>query len=761
VKSWAVTVIDALLSILLGALEGLTDFLRHARSNTIPASIFQFEHRRDRPQSGISGDYEISSLEPGHTECFMKSMAISVIKSRPVVLFRLAVLSLALGAACSCQAASSRLSNISTRGVVQINNDVLIGGFIIGGTGAKQLLLRALGPTLTQFGVPGALLDPTLELRNSSGGLVVSNDDWGTAANAQSIPANLRPPNAHESAILATLSPGSYTAIVRGVNNTTGVALVEAYDLDTSSTSRLTNISTRGLVQTDSNVMIAGVIVQTSSEKVIVRALGPTLASFGITNPLADPTLELHDANGNLLAANDNWKTTQQTEITASGYAPPNDLESAIVSTLAPGNYTAIVRGVNSTTGVALVEVYALQTPEVWIAIRTDGLPGSGTKANPYDGSTPEKFDALMSNFQGISSLGIHLVGSGPFRTYVTHSWWLQSGWVISGDGMDSTTVQMAGNAAGLRIDVVALKSNPGYATDNVTIRDLTVDCNWAELSKTADDGAGGEKNIKTGAIIIWGSNNLIDRVRCINSYGSLANHLERFSIALGGPRSHDGTNNVIQYCRVELPAGNYGMPFLICGLPPYVIANSKVTGCYAVGNAGGLSWSDPTMGYNSGGVGVAYVKDCQIDGNTFIDCAGAAYTDTGSIDGLQITNNTVIRGVYAVGFIFQASPKQNILISGNSFLIQNRCQVGASYGIVMGWEQTTNLTVTNNVITFDSSGPGELSFWGMQLSSLTNATISNNIIGFANCPVNNSVTGDNVTLSNNLDPNGNPVPGL
>src|SRR5438477_4868460 len=178
----------------------------------------------------------------------MEFMAVIVIKSRPLVLFRLAVLSLSLGAACACQtaravvAASSRLSSISTRTVVQSDNDVLIGGFVIGGTGAKQLLLRALGPTLTRLGVTGALLDPTLELRDSSGGLVVSNDNWGTAANAQSIPVNLRPPNAHESAILATLNPGSYTAIVRGVNNTTGVALVEPYDLDTTVTSRLTSI---------------------------------------------------------------------------------------------------------------------------------------------------------------------------------------------------------------------------------------------------------------------------------------------------------------------------------------------------------------------------------------------------------------------------------------------------------------------------------------------------------------------------------------
>jgi len=253
------------------------------------------------------------------------------------------------------------LSNISTRLRVGTNNEVLIGGFVVGGTGAKPLLLRGLGPTLAQFGVSGALADPTLELRNSGGGLIISNDNWGSAANAQSIPVNMRPPNSLEPAILTSLNPGSYTAIVRGVNNTTGAALIEAYDMDTIASSHFTNISTRGLVETDSNVMIAGLIVQTNSEKVIVRALGPTLANFGVTNPLANPTLELHDANGALLASNDNWKSTQQSEITASGHAPPNDLESAIVRTLTPGNYTAIVRGVNNTTGVALVEVYTLQ----------------------------------------------------------------------------------------------------------------------------------------------------------------------------------------------------------------------------------------------------------------------------------------------------------------------------------------------------------------------------------------------------------------
>jgi plastocyanin len=255
---------------------------------------------------------------------------------------------------------SGVLSNISTRVKVGIGSDALIGGFVVGGNGPKQLLLRVLGPTLTQLGITGALQDTTLELRNSSGVLIASNDNWGDAANAQSIPTNLRPPNPVESAILTSLYPGNYTAIARGKNNTTGVALIEGYDIDTGAASHLTNISSRGAVETGSNVMIAGIIVGIDNQKIIVRALGPTLSSFGVPNPLLNPAMELRDANGALLLANDNWKSTQQTEISSSGYAPPNDLEPAIVTMVAPGNYTAVVRGVNSTTGVALVEVYTL-----------------------------------------------------------------------------------------------------------------------------------------------------------------------------------------------------------------------------------------------------------------------------------------------------------------------------------------------------------------------------------------------------------------
>ena len=255
---------------------------------------------------------------------------------------------------------STRVANISTRLLVQTGSNVLIGGFVVTGSGNKPLLLRALGPTLTGFGVSNALANPVLELHNAAGALIASNDDWAQAANSGSIPANRRPPNSLEPAILTSLPAGNYTAIVRGVNDTTGVALVEAYDLDTSTNARLSNISTRGLVQTGGNVMIGGFVVQGSaSKKVIIRALGPTLATFGIANALGNPTMELRDGNANLVAFNDDWKTNQSA-VSATGYAPPNNLESAIVQTLSTGNYTAIVRGVSNATGVALVEVYGL-----------------------------------------------------------------------------------------------------------------------------------------------------------------------------------------------------------------------------------------------------------------------------------------------------------------------------------------------------------------------------------------------------------------
>ena len=233
------------------------------------------------------------------------------------------------------------------------------------------MIVRAIGPSLNVNGVPvpGKLENPTLEL-NGPGGLIASNDDWRSTQEAEIIASGVPPTNDLESAIVATLPANStgYTAIVRGVNNSTGIALVEAYDLDSTVDSKLANISTRGFVQTVDNVMIGGFIVLgPDPQKVIVRAIGPSLANAvpPVAGALADPTLELHDSNGALLASNDNWQDSPDKQaIIDSGVPPTNDMESAIVATLPSSvtgiGYTAIVSGVNGTTGVALVEVYAL-----------------------------------------------------------------------------------------------------------------------------------------------------------------------------------------------------------------------------------------------------------------------------------------------------------------------------------------------------------------------------------------------------------------
>jgi hypothetical protein len=259
---------------------------------------------------------------------------------------------------------ATRLANISTRMKVGTSQNVLIGGFIIRGAQSKTLMLRAIGPSLTASGVTSVLADPALELHDSTGAVVASNDDWQESAQASQIKeSGIAPTNPRESAILVTLSPGSYTAVVSGYGSTQGNGLVEAYEMEANST-RLVNISTRGRVGTGGEPMIGGLIVQGSTaKKVIIRGLGPSLSagSSKVTDALADPILELRDASGNLLAVNDDWGTSSQaSEIVASTIPPVNAQESAIVAMLVAGNYTAILRGVDNTSGVGLVEVFDL-----------------------------------------------------------------------------------------------------------------------------------------------------------------------------------------------------------------------------------------------------------------------------------------------------------------------------------------------------------------------------------------------------------------
>lgn len=253
-------------------------------------------------------------------------------------------------------AAPGALANISTRLRVETGDNVLIGGFIITGTQAKKVIVRAIGSSLP---FADKLADPTLEFYEGNT-LLESNDNWGDSPNHQAIiDTTIAPANSLEAAIIRTLSPGAYTAIVRGANGGTGTAVVEAYDLDSAANSKLANISTRGSVQTGDNVLIAGMIVLGPGTKsVILRALGP---SVPVPGAMANPTLELRDGSGALLESNDNWVDSPNRQaIIDTTIAPTVDVESAILRVLAPGNYTAVVRGSNNTTGVAVVEVYAL-----------------------------------------------------------------------------------------------------------------------------------------------------------------------------------------------------------------------------------------------------------------------------------------------------------------------------------------------------------------------------------------------------------------
>jgi len=272
------------------------------------------------------------------------------------------------------------VGNVSTRLPVGADPNVLIEGFTVQGpTGStKKIIVRAIGPSLIPFGITDALPNPTLEIHDSNNGnaIVARNDDWqatqvgGIITGDQSAEINasgFKPSNNLESAIIANLSPGSYTAVVRGAGNSVGTGVVDAYDLSPAATAKLVNIATRGLIQAGDKLMIAGFIIQNGPVKAVISALGPSLTQFGINNALPDTTLELHDTNGNLIVRNDDWKirasdgTSQQAEVQATGLQPTNDLEAAFVVTMQPGQYTAQVRGKPEQTGIGVVQVFFIQ----------------------------------------------------------------------------------------------------------------------------------------------------------------------------------------------------------------------------------------------------------------------------------------------------------------------------------------------------------------------------------------------------------------
>jgi hypothetical protein len=249
---------------------------------------------------------------------------------------------------------------------VRPGDNVGIGGFIITGTAPKQVLLRAIGPSLTSSGVSEPFPDPVLELHGPDSFVTITNDDWRDDPVQEQLikDSGIPPTNDLESAIHATLVPGAYTAVFRGKDSSEGIGLVEIYDLNPGASSKLANISTRAFVSMGDNIVIAGFTLgqHSGADRVAVRGLGPSLAGAGIVNPLSNPVLELRDGNGTLLVANNDWQDNpaQAIALTSAGLAPTDQLEAGIIATLPPGLYTALLAGLNNGTGIGLVEVYDL-----------------------------------------------------------------------------------------------------------------------------------------------------------------------------------------------------------------------------------------------------------------------------------------------------------------------------------------------------------------------------------------------------------------
>jgi N-acetylneuraminic acid mutarotase len=260
------------------------------------------------------------------------------------------------------QSPSPQLLNVATRLKVLNGDNVLIGGFIITGSEPKKVLILGIGPSLSQF-FSGSLSDPTLELYQGNT-LLQMNDNWKTNQQAEVQATGAPPSNDLESAIVRTLAPGSYTAILRGKGNATGIGVVQAYDLNQAANSKFGNIATRGFVDSGDNAMIGGFIIGPASgvsTTVAVRAIGPSLTNFGVSGALPDPTVELHDGNGATIAFNDNWADDANQASVPQSLKPGDPHESALYRVLPSGNYTAVMRGTGNSTGIGLIEVYNVQ----------------------------------------------------------------------------------------------------------------------------------------------------------------------------------------------------------------------------------------------------------------------------------------------------------------------------------------------------------------------------------------------------------------
>jgi len=509
----------------------------------------------------------------------------------------------------------------------------MIGGFIVTGSAPKKVAMRGLGPSLANSGLSDVLADPTIELRELNGILLMENDDWqdNSAQAAQLIALGLAPQNPNESGIVATFPPGAYTAIVAGKNQTSGLGLVEIYDADPAADSQLANISTRGFVQTGDNVMIGGFILGqgTASSAVAVRGIGPSLSQFGLSNVLADPTLQLHDGNGALLIANDDWQDDPASagQLIAFGLAPEDPKESGIFATLPPGAFTAILAGKDSGVGLGLVEIYGAVHSETRIVTNTaDSGAGSlrDTIAAAGNGDTI-RFDAALngqtigltsgelvieSNI-AISGPGPNLLSvSGPSSSPAQRVFHIRPGHSVMIEGLTIRSGSSNESGGGIFNDGATL-----------TLNNCAVANNYSATSGGGiySSGAGAAMTIVNSTV----TGNILPLGNSINSSGNGAGIYSNGTLA-------------IEHSTVS---GNFFITF-----DPRPILGGDGAGIYSVGGA--VTISSSTVSGNranrqAGGIfngGTLEVTDSTISGN------GAQYSAGGVLNhGTMVVRNSTV----------------------------------------------------------------------------------------------------------------------
>jgi hypothetical protein len=550
--------------------------------------------------------------------------------------------------------------NISTRLRVETGDRVMIGGFIITGNEPKKVAIRGIGPSLGNSGLTDFLADPTLELRGSAGALLVQNDNWQDDSEqaAQLMALGLAPQHPNESGMVATLQPGAYTAIVAGKNQTSGIGLVEIYDADAAAASQLANISTRGFVQPGDNVMIGGFILDNgdASTAVAVRGVGPSLTQSGLSNVLADPTLELRDGNGALLIANDNWQddSASATQLSANGLAPQNPLESGIFTTLPPGLFSAVLAGKDGGIGLGLVEVYGNLHPSTLVVTNTiDGEAGSLrqvlTDAN--NGDTIQ-FDASLYGRAIILRIGLVI----------------DKDIVISGFGPNHSSIERVDS---LMLSVLEIASGHTVLLEGLTIR-------------------GGRARVSGGGIRNGGSTLILNNcaVESNTSDGSGA------GISHAGPNLTI-VNSVVRHNSITGALNPIGGG--IYGSGTMEIRNSKISGNVVMNGTTG-----PGAGGGIGNVGTMTIFNSTVSENSASVGAGIASFGPLAITNSTISGNIAFNGVQGVGNGGGGiSSNSGPLTITNSTISENSAAGGG--GIVNGGQ----LTITHTTISDNQTDPG------------------------------------------------------